>query len=179
MTAAHRRACDCLAGLLAYPSSGYRARLDEARVTVAALNPAAAGWLSQFKRATSGLSLPQLQELYTETFDLDPRCALDLGWHVFGDTHDRGVFLAMLRQDLAAAGVEETTELPDHATHVLQLIGRVSGVRAVELGAFAGAAVDTILEALDGRRNAYEFLLRGVGETVRAVPVGSEPATGD
>jgi nitrate reductase delta subunit len=117
---------DSLADLLTFP---YAPLVPRARACAAALrlsNGAAADAVVRFCEAIQTQPQASLQEDYTDTFDLEPACSLELGWHLFGDTHDRGGFLAVLRDDLRQAGVEETAGLPDHLAHLLSLVARES-----------------------------------------------------
>jgi nitrate reductase delta subunit len=78
---------------------------------------------------------PAAQELYIETFEFNPKCTLELGWHLFGENYERGEFLVKMRAELRRHGIEETGELPDHLTHVLRLIGRMEhGEAALLIG---------------------------------------------
>ncbi len=62
---------------------------------------------------------------YTQLFELDPHCTLDLGHHLFGESYRRGKLLARLAPEHAEAGVELASELPDHLPALLQLLGRL------------------------------------------------------
>ncbi|MCC6394953.1 MAG: nitrate reductase molybdenum cofactor assembly chaperone [Bryobacterales bacterium] len=107
------------AALLAYPSPDYHA---SARACLAA---APSAEMEEFLRTIDGLPVEALQELYTQTFDWNPDTTLDIGWHLFGENYDRGDFLVKLRAALRSHGVPESQELPDHFSHVLQLIDRM------------------------------------------------------
>ncbi|MCC7490910.1 MAG: hypothetical protein IT204_01105 [Fimbriimonadaceae bacterium] len=109
-----------LGGLLSYPEDDFPERLATA-VAAAAATPVAATLVS-FADEVGALTAHQREELFTRTFDLNPVCALDLGWHLFGEDYQRGLFLVKLRGLLAAHELPESTELPDHLTHVLPLL---------------------------------------------------------
>lgn len=65
-------------------------------------------------------SSPELQAIYTTTFDLAPSCSPYLGTHLFGDdSRDR----ARLMLGLRGAGVQGS-ELPDHIAEVLAFAPR-------------------------------------------------------
>ena len=65
---------------------------------------------------------PDLQSIYTSTFDLAPSCSPYLGTHLFGDdSRDR----ARLMVGLRGAGVRGQ-ELPDHIAEVLAFAPRFS-----------------------------------------------------
>ncbi|HEV2720242.1 MAG TPA: molecular chaperone TorD family protein [Thermoanaerobaculia bacterium] len=65
---------------------------------------------------------PELQAIYTSTFDLAPACSPYLGTHLFGDdSRDR----ARLMVGLRGAGVRGQ-ELPDHIAEVLAFAPKFS-----------------------------------------------------
>jgi nitrate reductase delta subunit len=138
------------------------------RRCLSALDPAddAAAALQRFAQQTDALSLTDLQEQYTAVFDLNPACTLDLGWHLFGETRERGGFLVVLRADLERVGVPEVTELPDHLSHVLSLLGREEPGRAAVLAALVAPAVAAVRAALEERGSVYADLLAAVDSLV-------------
>src|SRR5579859_4490273 len=143
---------DRIASLLEYPDRTFLRRLADCRSDHTALEP--------FAARISGMSLATLQELYTRTFDLNAGCTLDMGWHLFGERPERGAFLADLRPRLAATGVDEGTELPDHLPIVLKLVARLPPNDAARLYATLTPAVDQLLTALAANASPYESLVR-------------------
>jgi nitrate reductase delta subunit len=125
--------------------------------------PEAARLVREFNDRVQDLTIEDLQELYTRTFDLNPVCALEVGWQLYGDEYTRGRFLVFLRDSLRTHGIAEDTELPDHLVHVLPLLDRLdpSESRELTLEAVIPAA-DKMLEGFAGRNNAYEDLLRAI-----------------
>ena len=62
-----------------------------------------------------------LQQHYVETFDLDKRCGLYLGFYGEGDRRERGSALLRLKRLYRAAGLPlEGTELPDYLPVMLE-----------------------------------------------------------
>ncbi|HOK46370.1 MAG TPA: molecular chaperone TorD family protein [Bryobacteraceae bacterium] len=104
---------------------------------------------------------PAMQELYIQTFEFNPACTLEIGWHLFGENYERGEFLVRMRGLLRQHGIAETTELPDHLTHVLQLIGRM------EPGEAARLVGEAVLPALEKIRLPDDNPYREVLDTVR------------
>ncbi len=101
---------------------------------------------------------PGMQELYVQTFEFNPACTLEIGWHLFGENYERGEFLVRMREQLRRYGIAETSELPDHLTHLLVLVGRMERGEAAELaGQFLLPALAKIREAL--KDNPYQSLL--------------------
>ncbi len=109
---------------------------------------------------------PERQELYVQTFEFNPACTLEIGWHLFGENYERGEFLVRMRGQLRRYEIAETTELPDHLTHVLRLIGRMEHDEAASL------AGQVVLPALDKMQqpedNAYRATIEAIREKLRA-----------
>ena len=156
---------DALANLLIYPDQlmepRARACVQTLRVGSEGLAPnhAAADAVQRFADIIGGRSLAELQEEYTSVFDLGAACALELGWHLFGETCDRGGFLAVLREDLQRAGIEERAGLPDHMSHVLALVARETPERAAALAELVAPAIVSVHGALATRDTPYVHLL--------------------
>jgi nitrate reductase molybdenum cofactor assembly chaperone NarJ/NarW len=153
---------DDLAKLLAYPDGDLHGDLRRCVADVRDLPTEATAALEAFRGAIDGWSTSALQEEYADAFDFNPACALDLGWHLFGDGHDRGAFMAALREDLARAGVPETSDLPDHLTHVLALVARERPERAALLVELVSPAIQAVERALVARGSPYQHLLKAV-----------------
>ncbi|MBI2434106.1 MAG: hypothetical protein HYV26_14710 [Candidatus Hydrogenedentes bacterium] len=129
---------ESLAGLLDYPQPGLEERVNACIARLDAVDPEAAEHVRQFGGRIAGSTLAELEELYIKTFDLNPLCTLDLGWQLFGEDYNRGLFLVKIRQEMKRLGVAETAELPDHLTLVLKLLGRMEPDKAED---FATACV--------------------------------------
>jgi nitrate reductase assembly molybdenum cofactor insertion protein NarJ len=107
------------------------------------------------------------QELYVQTFEFNPACTLEIGWHLFGENYERGEFLVRMREQLRRYGIAESSELPDHLTHLLVLIERVEQEEAAELaGQFLLPALGKIQEGL--KDNAYGRLIAAVQAKLEA-----------
>jgi nitrate reductase delta subunit len=104
---------------------------------------------------------PPQQELYVQTFEFNPACTLEIGWHLFGENYERGEFLLRMRELLRRYGITESTELPDHLSHLLALIPRMEHDEAAELaGQFALPALAKIREAL--KDNPYANVIAAI-----------------
>jgi nitrate reductase delta subunit len=110
---------------------------------------------------------PGMQELYVQTFEFNPACTLEIGWHLFGENYERGEFLVRMREQLRRYGIAETSELPDHLTHLLVLIGRVEHEEAAELaGQFLLPALAKIQDGL--KDNSYGSVIAAVQAKLEA-----------
>lgn len=107
------------------------------------------------------------QELYVQTFEFNPACTLEIGWHLFGENYERGEFLVRMRQQLRRHGIAESTELPDHLTHLLPLIACLAHDEAAQfVGEFILPALTKIRSAIHD--NAYELVIAGIVEKLEA-----------
>ena len=98
------------------------------------------------------------QELYVKTFEFNPDCTLEIGWHLFGENYERGEFLVRMREQLRRYGIAESSELPDHLCHILPLLDRLDPEEGAELvGQYVLPALGKIKDALNG--NEYQHLI--------------------
>ena len=116
---------DGLGAALAYPREGYRARVAECRDLLASGDSEAAAAVRAFCETTEHLNDAELEELYTRTFDLNPVCTPEVGWHIYGEQYRRGRFLVQARDLLKVVGIEERGELPDHLMSLLPAVARL------------------------------------------------------
>jgi len=156
---------NALVGLLTYPEADYPQRI-EASVQVAPEE--CRGQLKQFAVQMRGRAADELQELFTQTFDLNPMCSLELGWHLFGENYERGQLLVKVREELRRHRLEESTELPDHLTHVLRLVERMEHEAAADfVAACVLPALEKMLMAMHGKENPFENVLLAVRSLLR------------
>jgi nitrate reductase delta subunit len=154
---------DLLAGLLVYPTREYGQKVEESWRALAGIHPEAAGELADFTDKIQGLSLEEQQELFVRTFDLNPVCVLEVGWHLYGDTYDRGEFLVKMRQEMRRCGLSGSSELPDHMTHALTVQGRLEREEAERFAATAVLpALEKMLAGLEGKKSPFEQVLRAI-----------------
>ena len=152
---------ESLGRLLRYPDETFHERLATCRSRVEQVDPKASEEVEQFAEGVEGLSLEQLQELSTRTFDLNPVCSLEVGWQLFGEEYSRGTFLVAMRNLLRENGFKESVELPDHLTHILPLLDRLEDTERVEFNdTFLKPALTKMLAAFEGKKTAYVHVLR-------------------
>lgn len=106
----------------------------------------------------------ELEELYTRTFDLNPVCTLEVGWHLYGEQYERGRFLVRARQLLSDVGQDEGGELPDFLPSLLCALALLAPDDAVDLGAYLLPAVGKMCDALEEKDedNPYRAVLAAV-----------------
>jgi nitrate reductase molybdenum cofactor assembly chaperone len=162
MTANPIEVCDALARVLEYPTAEFADRLVSLRAVLCGTPVAATPHCEAFAAAVGSMSLAAHEELFIQTFDFNPSCTLDIGWQLFAEDYNRGLFLAKLRAESRQLGVAESCELPDHLPHVLRLLGRMDTAAAADLSATCvRPAVEKIQGALD-EANPYRHLIQCV-----------------
>jgi len=164
MKLARSQRYDLLAALFDYPRQGdYGALLRRSIEALGNDYPTAVEFMTALRDHVGEMSLEQVQELYTRTFDINPVCTLELGWHIYGEDYARGALLVKMREQLREANLVESPELPDHLTHVLLLLGRLSGDEADELAArYVLPGLDKMLAGTKDSEHPYLSILRAI-----------------
>jgi nitrate reductase delta subunit len=110
-----------VARALRYPTQDGMAAL---RVAVDGLaHGSAEREMRRFLDGIGGLDLGDIEELYTATFDLSPIVAPYVGHLAWGDSYERGTFMAELQGAMRAVDIDAEGELPDHLEPILRYLG--------------------------------------------------------
>ncbi len=157
-----------LSRLLDYPKAGFCEAAEEWVAQIRAECPAAGEVLEPFQAYIAEHTAEEMEELYCVTFDNSQTAALELGWHVYGETYDRGNFLVAMREMLREHDIPEKSELPDHLSLVLQATSLIDEDKALKLSAnVIKPAVRKILVSLAADQNPYEPVLDAVLHMIR------------
>jgi nitrate reductase delta subunit len=78
--------------------------------------------MRRFVKDVNGMPFGKLQELYTATFDLSPVVVPYVGHLAYGDSYERGTFMADLKGAMRSADVDPGSELPDHLDPILRYL---------------------------------------------------------
>lgn len=111
-----------LSTLLEYPQEGFDNRVNEIQLYLEGSHPHQASLLEDFTLYVSSVSLDEIQQLHTRTFDVQAVTTLDLGYLLFGDDYKRAQLLVNLSREHSAAGNSCGLELADHLPSVLRLL---------------------------------------------------------
>ena len=172
-------ALEALGAILAYPSDGYRVKVSDCRRRVAAADQEAASAVGAFDDVIANLTDSELEELYTRTFDLNPVCALEVGWHIYGEQYRRGRFMVQARDLLRRTGIEERGELPDHLMSLLPAVARLDTKdAALFAGTYLVPAVDKMRAGFEGGENAFGNVLEAVRRVLGTFAVETPPTPG-
>ena len=103
--------------------------------------------------------LIQLQEQYTETFDLNSSNCMNLTYHRWGDTEKRGPALVHLEEIYLKAGFQRIgSELPDFLPIVLEFISERPDIGSSEIIPLYGKVVKTLAERFRQAGHPYAVL---------------------
>jgi len=167
------RLLESFAALLEYPTPGFREYVGSACAEIGVLLHNLGiddeDRMEKFRDGIVRCSVNELEELYTRTFDLNPVCTLDVGWHLYEENYDRGTFLVQMREALRRHGIPETTELPDHLPSVLKVLARASDQEGAPLVRDSVLpAMKKMLKAFTESDNPYGKLLQRVEMTLQS-----------
>lgn len=173
-----RRTYDILADLLDYPVGDVLTQSDERRELLTTGSSQFVNELGLFMEKSESLSLSERQELYTRTFDLNPVCALEIGYHLFGENYKRGAFLANLRETEAPFDLTQECQLPDYLPVLLRLLTRLdqTDLRNALIADCMIPALEKMLGALSDSENPYRYLLAAISALLK-LEAGSRPVT--
>lgn len=163
------RAFGGLARLLDYPSADLAEAAARCADWVGGAHERAAAWLRSFERRVRRMPLGRLEELYTSTFELDAVCHPYVGYHLFGESYKRSLFLIKLKELYRAAGFDVSGELPDHLAVMLRYLG-AGAPREIRVQLIRDALLPAVSRMLGGLTADRE----PAGEARRA-PVVPEP----
>ncbi len=160
---------EVLAAAFCYPDTGHIEFLSEG----AEFLPAGAvrkAFLS-FLQRIGGLPLSDWEELHTRTLDLNPPSAPYFGFQTWGESYQRGAFLAALNHELAVEDIDAEGELPDHLIPVLRYLGRSHAPlpELVEILEPVMARLISVLHKSDPD-NPYLDLFHAVQELIESMP---------
>ena len=150
------------ADILDYPEHSITRMIDDCLAQLALEAPDAHAQLMDFQTEIAQKDVRQLQELYTNAFDLRPECTPNLGYHLFGDDGRRGAFLAELKGRMDARGVPLGVELADHIALILRFLDVAEDEQPVLIEDCLLPAVSKMIEVLKDGENPYEHALRAL-----------------
>lgn len=160
---------DAFARLLCYPGPYTSQAAELLYIVLRGELDDAARDISQFGAFLEQHEDWKLEEVFTATFDVNPACALEVGWHLFGEEYARGMFLVRMREELRKYGLPESAELPDHLSHVLAVVAAMPGdERARFVTACVQPAVEKMNEALAKKQTPYRHVVSALAHVIRS-----------
>ena len=150
-----------LADVFRYPGESQEGYAQEFMNMISAELPEKAEMLRPLVEEHVSLSIPEQQEYYMKTFDVQAVCYLDIGYVLFGEDYKRAQLLVNLQNEHKEAGVDCGSELGDHLPNVLTLLSKTANPDfAEELGfIIIIPAVRFMLLKFKNINNYYKVLL--------------------
>ncbi|MCP4190031.1 MAG: nitrate reductase molybdenum cofactor assembly chaperone [Planctomycetaceae bacterium] len=151
---------DALARVLSYPDQHTSQAAELLFIVLQGEIQEAANDMSKFGEFLEQSEPWQVEEAFTSTFDVNPTCALEVGWHLFGEEYARGMFLVRMREEMRKFGIPEDSELPDHLSHVLSVVAAMTKAEAEQfVTACVHPAVAKMNAALEEKDTPYRFAI--------------------
>ena len=157
--------------ILGYPMEDLAEATRECEVLIKKETPEAAELLAEFRSIVEDTPLGRMEEIYTGAFDLEANWQLYTGFHLFGESYARSIFLLELKERFRAAGFPPPEgELPDHAAVLLTFLGVCDDRQQVDeliqeallptLNRLTGEGEDVIEEELEEGEEESEEIQR-------------------
>lgn len=159
-----------LARLLRYPDESTVQTAEYLYVVLRGELDDAANNAAEFGSYAEEHDLGELEEVFTQTFDINPVSALEVGWHLFGEEYARGMFLVRMREELRKYSLPESEELPDHLSHVLAIVSAMPTADATRfVRACVQPAVQKMREALLTKDTPYRHVISCLADVLEYV----------
>lgn len=108
--------------MLEYPSPALAENVKECLVLLDSAHSKATARLKNFQAFVVQTPLGRLEEIYSGTFDLQPKCYPYAGYHLFGENFKRGAFMVKLQEQYKLHDFTCEKELPDHIAVILRFL---------------------------------------------------------
>ncbi len=120
-------------------------------------------FLDEFRVFLQTTTLERMEEIYTRTFDLQAICHPYVGYQLFGNGSQRGMFMAGLKEQYKICGFSERNELPDHLGIMLRFASTCTTPERKELvNKCIIPAVKKMVSGFEDDRNPYKRVLEAL-----------------
>ena len=114
-----------LAEVFRYPTPERGTFIEEWRKIVRHAVPEMASKLESYIGHIQQKTVARQQEYYIATFDVQALCFLDIGYVLYGEDYNRGIFLVNMKNEQKSADNDCGHELPDHLPNMLTLLPKL------------------------------------------------------
>lgn len=150
--------------LLSYPSNRTKPVAANCNRQLKVFAPEAAAAFTGFIDFLEQQRLPQIEEMFTSTFDLQALSDPYVGFQLCGESQARTMFLMKLQELYAKQDFSCGTELPDHLSVMLRFIGKIDdpqGNREIIVDALL-PALEKIIVGIEAQDHPYLHLLKAL-----------------
>lgn len=165
LTDREKEVCGILARLLDYPGAYLARDISQYLEKLKTCSTAQAKAVEPFVVFCRDHSPEAIQEIYTQTFDMDPSTTLYIGHYLFGETAKRNTFMMKLNEEYQAIGAFSIgSELPDNLGMVLRFLGATHNEEFARPLIHDGIipALDGLCKNLDKTNNPYVSLVKSI-----------------
>ncbi len=150
-----------LAEIFKYPTTGGNIFISEWRKIIKNKVPEMAPKLRAFTDHIQNKTISARQEYYIATFDVQASCYLDVGYVLYGEDYNRGIFLMNMKKEQEKAGNDYGKELPDHLPAILSLLPKLEDESFAEelLVSMLIPALEKMIESFLAKNNVYKGML--------------------
>ncbi len=111
--------------------------------------------LDEFAEFIENSSLPQIQEGYVSSFELQPLCVPYIAHHIFGESYRKGEYMVFLKDIYRRNSfVPSINELPDHIAVVSEFLSVLKNGRREFLSAIM-PGVEKMVDSIEGKEFPY------------------------
>ncbi len=158
------RLWEIFADILEYPTPLLGKQVDECLSLLLPDQEEAAACLGQFRDFLEQTTAGRVEEIHTSTFDLQPTCYPYVGYHLFGENHRRGSFMAQLKEQYRIRNFPLVRELPDHIAVLLRFLAHLEDDEErrelIHLGMVP--SLQRMLEGFKDGKNPYRGVLQAL-----------------
>jgi len=149
--------------ILGYPTPSLHNQVDECLSLLTYLDMDAVGLINEFRAFLEITTLEQMEEIYTRTFDLQAICHPYVGYHLFGNGSQRGMFMAGLIEQYNVCRFSVGNELPDHIGIMLHFASTCTNAERKELvNECVAPAVKKMVSGFEDDKNPYKKVLEAL-----------------
>jgi nitrate reductase molybdenum cofactor assembly chaperone NarJ/NarW len=112
----------CFSQLLDYPTPALAEQIRQCIEALQIHYAHAAEPMAKFLTFVESTPDGRLEEVYTETFDINPACHIFAGHILFGESFKRGSFMARLEEEYQTHHFDKGAELSDHIPVMLNFL---------------------------------------------------------
>ena len=151
-----------LAQIFSYPTPERSNFIKDWQKIVAHRVPEMAPKLEAFVEHVQNKPVSAQQEYYIATFDVQAMCYLDIGYVLYGEDYNRGVFLVNMKQEQKNADNDCGHELPDHLPHMLTLLPKLKDEAFAEELVYSVMipALEKMIDSFRSDDNVYKGMLQ-------------------
>lgn len=158
----HQKVYKLASSFLQYPQKEWITNLSELKQEMNKMKDSSVNaYLNSFIHYLETTPFRELCEKYVKTFDFHGIACLNLTYHVFKDSRERGQALVKLRQLFKESELMiESDELPDYLPLILEFLAIADEKHAKRILKLHLNSIKKLEERLSEKKSPYHFLIK-------------------